>query len=328
MAIFNANRAASLIFSLGKLANRSGKPGTVAQAVVDGDTLRVLLPGAQGLRFLACDTPEKTIELPVRRAADAAAPGRKSAPSFVPLDDARWDEFLNSVFDGAKWGAFNPPLPAALVRHLEGRIKKDAARNQWDHATAATDGLRKLIAADRDARGADDGSLAFFIAYSHEVLDRYGRPLVFVNIDEKAKEKRPEIYNVRMIAEGFAAPLFIWPNIDPFREMKVTDAAMAPRKLRAMVARTGSLQRARKAAAEARGAGKGIYAPSPLQLQAFELRYLARRAAPDRWVIDLSADRDDDQIIPAAKYFAVPNMEDRLFIPPQYAPLFKERGWK
>jgi len=328
MAIFNATRAASFIYSVGKLANRSGNPGTITQAVVDGDTLRVLLPGAQGLRFLACDTPEKKIEFPARSEPDAP-PAPKRAPAFVALDDARWADYLGSVFDDGKWGAFDPPLPAALIRHLRERVTSGAARNQWDHASAATKGLQKLIALDRDARGLEDVALAFFIAYSHEVLDRYGRPLVFVNIDEKAKANRPEIYNVRMIAEGLASPLFIWPNIDPFREMKVTDAAMPPKKLRGRAARTGSLQRARKAAADARGAGKGIYAAAaPLDLQAFELRYLARRAAPDRWVIDLSADKDDDRLTPAVKYYAVPKMEDRLFIPAEYVPLFREKGWK
>jgi hypothetical protein len=33
------------VHSIGTLANRSGNPGSIEQAVVDGDTLRVQLPG-------------------------------------------------------------------------------------------------------------------------------------------------------------------------------------------------------------------------------------------------------------------------------------------
>lgn len=328
MAIFNTNRAASFTYSVGRPANRAGNPGSVAQAVVDGDTLRVLLPGGQGLRFLGCDTPEKSIEFPVRRDPSEVADAKRR-PSFVLLRDSQWDDYLTSVFDEGKWGPFDPALPAALVKHLEGMIKPNAARNHWDHAVAATDGLKRLVTQDRDARGLDDAGLAFFAVYAHEVLDRYGRPLVYLNIDEKARAKRPEIYNVRMIASGLAAPLFIWPNIDPFREMKVTEAAMPPRTLRRMVAKTPELQKARRAAASARADRKGIYgSEAPLQLQAFELRYLARRGAPDRWVVDLSAGTEDKRLIPPTEYTAVPNMEDRLFIPPQYVPLFREKGWR
>jgi hypothetical protein len=160
------------------------------------------------------------------------------------------------------------------------------------------------------------------------VLDRYGRPLVFANIEEKRAEKRPPTYNERMIALGRAAPLYIWPNIDPFRGMKITDAAMPPQRFRRHVARSGSLQASRQVAAQAREEGEGIYAPSkPLQLLAFELRFLAGRRAPDRWVIDLSAPEDDPHLVPADRYYEVPRLEDRMFIPAEYVPLFKSKGW-
>lgn len=326
MAIFNASLTGALIYSLGKPANSKGHAGTVEQAVVDGDTIRVLLPGGQGLRFLGCDTPEKRIELPLR--PGTSAPEKKrDAPHFVPLNDPQWDEFLDSVFDNERWGPFKPTLSAALTRHLKSRIKDNAAGNQWTHATAATKGLQDLIEKDCKTRGIDSEALTFFIAYAHEVLDRYGRPLVFINISEKDKDRRPESYNLRMIAAGLASPFFMWPNIDPFRKLSVLEAAMTPKELRRMTGRSQSLQGARTAAAEARKAGKGIYGgKDPLQLLAFELRFLARRAAPDRYVIDLSA--DDNALIPPTKYFTVPNQEDRLFVPAEYVPLFKEKGWE
>lgn len=326
MPIFRTNKAHSIIYVLGSLASTGGKPGTITQAVVDGDTLRVLLPGGQGLRFLGCDTPEKRIALPLTAAEIAA--GKKQGP-FVKLDDPRWTEFLNSVFDDSKWGPFKPRLSDPLIAYLKSRIKRDAAANQWQHAEAATNALRALIKEDATARGLDDKDLKFFIVLAHEVLDRYGRPLVFVNIDEPAATKRPPVYNERMIANGRAAPLFIWPNIDPFREMKVTDAAMRPRDLRRSVARSRSLQAARQAAAAARAAGLGIYEPSdPLQLEAFELRFLAGRRGPSRWVIDLAADEDDARLLRPDRYFRIPNVEDRLYIPNEYVPLFREKEWR
>jgi len=120
-----------------------------------------------------------------------------------------------------------------------------------------------------------------------------------------------------------------WPNIDPFRGMKVTDAAMPPRELRRHVAQSGSLQASRRAAAQARAAESGIYAAAdPLQLLALELRFLASRRAPDRWVIDLSAADDDPRILAGDRYFEVPKLEDRLFIPAEYVPLFNAKGWR
>jgi hypothetical protein len=58
----------------------------------------------------------------------------------------------------------------------------------------------------------------------------------------------------------------------------------------------------------------------------FELRYLARRTAPERWVIDLGG--NDDTLIPPQGYFQVANPEDRLFVPAEYVPLFVEAGWQ
>jgi hypothetical protein len=63
-----------------------------------------------------------------------------------------------------------------------------------------------------------------------------------------------------------------------------------------------------------------------LRLEAFEIRYLARRQPPDRWVIDLS--RRDDILLRPQEYHTVPNPEDRLFVPPEHVPLFVEAGWR
>jgi hypothetical protein len=78
---------------------------------------------------------------------------------------------------------------------------------------------------------------------------------------------------------------------------------------------------------EARDAEIGIFdADNTLRLYPFELRFLARRQPPDRWLIDLAS--DDDRLIVPQKYYTVPNVEDRLFVPAEYVPLFEKKRWK
>ena len=43
-------------------------------------------------------------------------------------------------------------------------------------------------------------------------------------------------------------------------------------------------------------------------------------------MIDLS--RNDDVILRPQSYFKIANPEDRLYIPPEFVPLFASRGWR
>jgi hypothetical protein len=159
-------------------------------------------------------------------------------------------------------------------------------------------------------------------------MDGYGRLLCFLNVNEPDRARRPEDYNLRALRAGLALPYFIWPNIDPFlRTGSVTGAAGAPRPLRQAIADSRSLRIAREAVRAVRTAGGGLYGgENPLRLMPFELRFLARRSPPDRWVIDLSA--DDDRLHPPQGYIRIPNPEDRLFLPTEYVALFVENGWR
>lgn len=79
--------------------------------------------------------------------------------------------------------------------------------------------------------------------------------------------------------------------------------------------------------AQARRDEVGLYQRGdPLRLQAFELRFLARRQPPDRWLVDLSSDAD--VLLPPQAYPEISLPEDRLFIPAECVPLWGERGWK
>jgi hypothetical protein len=87
-----------------------------------------------------------------------------------------------------------------------------------------------------------------------------------------------------------------------------------------------ALETARAAVAAAREAGLGMFDPArPLAFQAFEVRFLARREVPSRWVIDLSA--DDRRVLPPQRYIEIPRLEDRLWVPPEFVPLFGAAGW-
>jgi hypothetical protein len=88
-----------------------------------------------------------------------------------------------------------------------------------------------------------------------------------------------------------------------------------------------SLRLAREGIRDARQQKVGVFdAYAPLRLEPFEVRFLARRCPPNRWVIDLS--QNDDVLIKPQEYFTIPDVEDRLFIPEEYVPLFVEAGWK
>jgi len=63
----------------------------------------------------------------------------------------------------------------------------------------------------------------------------------------------------------------------------------------------------------------------PLKLQGFEVRFLAQRRLPNRWLIDLS--KDDNILINPQKYYLL-NLEDRFYVPYRYVRLFVNSGWK
>jgi hypothetical protein len=93
------------------------------------------------------------------------------------------------------------------------------------------------------------------------------------------------------------------------------------------VAETGDLKRARDFVKSARATNKGVFnATDPLRFEAFEIRYLGRAEVPSRAVIDLS--KNDDVILRPQSYFKIPLPEDRLYIPPEFIPLFAAKGWR
>jgi len=282
-------------------------------AIPDGDTIGTQLDGTGSVRFLGVDAPEKSFEQPLGGAES--------------LNGAEWEQFLTNPFA--------PGLPASslepqLAQHLQSRVGAGAAANHHRHALAAGDALKALVQSDMTVMGQTPEQFGYFIAFSYEVFDRFGRFLAFVNRnqpDANVPTARPLSYNERMLQVGRVLPYIIWPNVNPFREADtVADAVLAPGTAN-QIAEMGDLKRARDFVKNARAASLGVFdLADPLRFEAFEIRYLGRGEAPNRAVIDLS--RNDDVMLRPQSYFTIPNPEDRLFVPSEFVPLFAARGWR
>jgi len=292
------------------LGTHGASIASVKQAVHDGDTLSTRALGNFGVRFLGIDTPEISFQLP-------------GSTQFAATGNPAWQQFLSDPFAPQYAPLY---LDAGLVAYLTTRLGAGCAENHGAHAQAAQRALEAEVESDRLAQALTPGDFRFYLSFASEVMDGYGRLLAYVNRDEKSTS-RPLTYNERLLQSGHALPYFIWPNVNPFRRQGSLRAAVPePGTAQAVAARESSLRQAREWVAAARAAGSGLFAgPDPLRLEAFELRFLAQRRPPSRWVIDLFAS-GNRQIHPQ-RYYEITRPEDRLFVPDEYLELFVARGW-
>jgi endonuclease YncB( thermonuclease family) len=293
-----------------------GKIGSIKQETHDGDTLSTRALGDLGIRFLGVDAPEISFDFP----GDAG---------FVSLGNAAWEDFLSDPFSD-EWDLFEPMLDAGLRAFLVERVGPGTAQNHHLHAQAAEDALEEEVEKDLAELEASAESFEFFLAFAYEVMDGYGRLLAYINRNQPDADfptERPVSYNERLLARGMVLPYFIWPNVDPFRSSSSLRDAVPDPANPAGNGNAGALHRARTWVKEARANEIGLFdANAPLRLESFELRFLARRKPPDRWVIDLNS--EDGRLLPPQNYYTIPNPEDRLFVPDQYVPLFEHSGWR
>lgn len=300
-----------LIVGHAGLGFRGGVTGSVRQQVHDGDTINVRALGNFGVRFLGVDAPEISFKLP-------------GEEGFTGLSDIKWERYLRDPF--TNW-PHESRLDEDLIDYLKAKIKPGVAMNQYRHATQAEDELEKEVSSDLEDLGQSEKEFQFFLAFAYEIMDRYGRLLCFINRYQPEGE-RPLTYNERLLQAGVSSPYFIWPNINPFREKKpLVNAVIEPKKAKEEAQRDAMLRKAREGFRRARREGRGIFSSGdPLQLEPFEVRFLADQRRPTRWVIDLS--KNDDILIKPQKYHTIRNQEDRLFIPEEYVLLFVEKDWK
>ena len=291
---------------------------THKQTTYDGDTVHVRVDDALGIRFLGIDTPEKKIPLP-------------GAPDiFVGLDKPQWDAFLSDPFQPN--GPLNPAnYSAGLKNYIDSLTGAGQGAIHKLHADAAEDHLEGLIKADMETLNKTKEDFEFFLRFSFEVMDSYGRFLCYINRnqpDHNDPEPRPPSLNERMLTAGMAFPYFIWPNINPWRSQgSVVNSVLMPGTANTVAQVDPALNAARQAVQNARANHVGIFsATNPMTFEPFEIRYLGRGGVPSRWVIDLS--KIDNILIHPENYWTVSNPEDRLFIPVEYVPLFVESGWQ
>jgi endonuclease YncB( thermonuclease family) len=293
---------------------------TPGQAVHDGDTIGSDPKGNLSVRFLGVDAPEISFTIP------GGGP-----EEFVHLGDPRWEAFLADAFAPGLL-AFNPPLADGLKAYLLTKLGPGCAANHDGLAKAAKARLRELVEQDIQALGLTKETFEFFMVFANDVMDRYGRLLGYINrnqLDPLLPAPRPLSYNERLLQEGHVTPYFIWPNVNPYRRSGSVVAAaesFPPGSANDRAESDTSMKRAREAVASARANGLGVFSAGGLRLLPFELRFLARRQPPERWVIDQS--KNDRQLIPPQDYYTVPLPEDRLFVPAEFVPLLVHQGWR
>jgi endonuclease YncB( thermonuclease family) len=251
---------------------------------------------------------------------DADRDGQWSAPAGTAWHDPEND--LAVLVFAPPPGA--PPVAPARYGRLGDR------RAVVDVHAAATRALETTATADLEALGQTKDTFRFFLAFAGEVMDRYGRLLAYLHPSQPdtPANQRLDSYNERLLQQGWVTPYFIWPNINPFRKAPtITDAVPAPGSAADLADSDPALRAARTWTQHARTQHLGLHdAANPLRLQPFELRFIARRQPPDRWVLDLA--RHDKHLLPPQAYIDIPHPEDRLYIPAEYVPLWQQHGWQ
>ena len=279
-------------------------------SVHDGDTFTVRPLGNFGLRFLGIDTPEISFQLPGKKA-------------FTSIDKPEWEAFLADPFNAAHGALL---LDGALREHLLGKVGPGCAANHAAFAKQAQAFLEQQVTADRDALALSNEAFRLFLRFASDVVDHYGRLLAYVNRDQKEAAGRPRPYNERMLEAGLALPYFIWPNVDPFRQQaSLLDAVWKPGTAAEKTKSAAALANARTLVAQARTDKLGVFTDAGLRLAPFELRFLAQRRRPNRWVIDLSS--TGNLLRHPQRYFEIAKPEDRLYISEEHVAMFVAAGW-
>jgi hypothetical protein len=270
-AFFTINGQTRAVTSIRRDANDQSQ--SLNASISDGDTVGVHVEGSGSVRFLGIDSAERCFQLP-------------GSSATRRLDSAEWETYLTDPFL-PHFGPFD--LDEHLVGHLRSRIGPVAGVNHRLYADNAEQALIALVQSDMTALGQNLNTFGYFLAFSFEVFDGFGRFLAFINRnqpDANSSGPRPLSYNERMIEKGAALPYFIWPNIDPFRASSLLDAVMAPGTANQVAEATQALRRVRNFVRQARINGLGVFNPAnPLRFEAFEVRYLgrARAAQPGRY---------------------------------------------
>jgi hypothetical protein len=295
------------------------KVGSIKQIVHDGETVNARLIHNLGVRFLGIDSPENSFQFP-------------GTHTFINISDKRWDDYFKS----GKWKE-GLAIGQDLYHYFNNIIGngKNVSKNQAELAHEAEKSLVKIITSDLKKSKKSVRSFTFFMAFGNDFLDGYGRLLCYLNSSTdnfKSQKDQDEVkkvsYNEKQLATGWAAPYFIWPNIQPFLSVKAfAKENVNPKNFWILLKKANKLQQARKFVGAARISNRGIFSgTNPLKLMPFELRIISRKKSPDRYVIDLR-DEGNNLLLRPEEYIKIPHQEDRLYVPSEYVPIFQIFGW-
>lgn len=294
---------------------------SVKTAVHDGDTVKVQLGGNFSIRFLGIDTPEMTFEYP----------NVGSSNDGKWLSISKFDTYLTDPFapNYPNSNTYKNSLGPGLVNHLNNFLGPDCATTHRDLAEEAQRALEQMIMDEYTDRAKAGKHYTFFMAFSHEIMDRYGRLLCYLyrNNTKTEQKQNPLSYNERMLEKGEALPYFIWPNVVPFfypgRSIGESIPPAGDLQNWMNSSNAAKLNKARDSTKQARNNGIGVFRKNILE--PFELRYLARRALPSRYVLNLET--CSNILVKPTEYYSIVNPEDRLFIDEHYVDLFLKKGY-
>lgn len=158
------------------------------------------------------DTPEVSFGYPK---LDNDPDGGK----WLSTSNEKFQKYLARPFDSqfSDSQRYKDDLGSEVVNYLEDKLNASTAKNHHDLAMKAQRELERIVEADVQERENQNRKFRFFMAFAFEILDRYGRFLCYLDRDNNPQEREGRIsYNERMLETGFAAPYFIWPNLNPF----------------------------------------------------------------------------------------------------------------
>jgi len=312
----------ALKMGFGTFAHKNFKLLSVKTAVHDGDTVKVRLSGNFSVRFLGIDTPEMTLQYPKIGSADDG--------DWLSVD--KFESYLQDPFsDNYKDSQdFKDSLGLGLVEYLDTVLVADCAKIHRQFAEEAQRVLENMIIAEYSERAEKGKHFDFFMAFANEILDGYGRLLCYLyrNNTKTEREANPLSYNERILKQGWGFPYFIWPNVVPFfaAGKSISDSMPPADELEDFMtsSQAKKLNDARDHVRKARSDGLGVF--SHKMLLPCELRYLSRRKAPSRYVLNLET--CEKKLVEPTEYYTIPNSEDRLFIDSHYVDLFLKKGYE
>ncbi len=263
----------------------------------------------------------------------------KRQDNIGSLDSKYWKDYLTDPFSSRNEDSerFTSDLTNGLFDYIKSKIGKDTAENQYRLAINASNTLSQLINEDKDKTEEQFRTFKLFLEFSYEIFDRFGRLLCYAfPKDMSLRENGNNLsYNEIMLHLGIGTPYFIFPNTHGFRDEYekinslldiIPDVRTNKQAFYDFMQNDFKLQQSIAAVRGAKKLSNSVWkGENALRLLPFELRYIQRRQAPDRYVMDLS--EKNPIIYSPTEYHSIRNEGDRFFIPYDYLPLFERKGY-